>query len=463
MTLAGIKAQPMATADMDRRYNLHPFTNLGLMEKSERTVIVGAKGNYVFGEDGRKFLDGLGGMWCVNIGHGREEMAEAIADQIRKLDYYSPFDDLTTPAMATLAAALARHAPGSLNRVLFTTGGSTAADSAIRIAHHYFEQLGQKSRRHIISRDRAYHGSTYLTASLSDRSYCDGWLREAGFIHHLRAPGLYRRPDGMSEADFADSLIEEFEAKISELGAENIAAFIAEPIQGSGGVIVPPEGYLKRMRETCRKYGILYISDEVVTAFGRLGHIFASEAEFGIVPDIITSAKGLTSGYIPLGAAIISDEIYEVLRGAHSYFNTGFTYSGHAVACTAALKSLEIIEREKLCDHVRAIGPRFEGALAGLRDLPLVGDVRGRRLMMCVEYVADKARKELFTDETRIGKRIWRHCQKRGLLVRPLAHLNVLSPPLTLNEGEIDFIAEVLRAAIIDTADELVREGVRVA
>ncbi|MDR3499521.1 MAG: aminotransferase [Parvibaculum sp.] len=462
MAIANITEAPIATSDIDRRHILHPFTDLSVMEKAERTVIVGAKGNYVYGEDGRKFLDGLGGMWCVNIGHGRDEMADAIADQVRRLDYYSPFDDLTTPAMAALAEALASHAPGTLNRVLFTTGGSTAADSAIRIAHHYFERIGQPGRRHVITRDRSYHGSTYLTASLSDRSYCDGWSRESGFIHHISAPGLYRRPEGMSEAAFADHLLKEFEDKIAELGAENVAAFIAEPIQGSGGVIVPPAGYLRRMRETCRKAGILYISDEVVTAFGRLGHVFASEDEFGIVPDMVTTAKGLTSGYIPLGAVILSDEIYEKMRSPGSYFNTGFTYSGHAVACAAALKNLEIIEREKLCEHVRTIGPFFESKLAELRDLPLVGDVRGHRLMMCVEYVADKARKELFADETRIGKRIWRHCQKRGLLVRPLAHLNVLSPPLTLGRDEIEFIGDVLRAAILDTADELVRDGIKV-
>lgn len=460
MSLAERKINHASVESTDRRHNIHPFTDLSIMETAERTVIASAKGNYVYGEDGRKFLDGLGGMWCVNIGHGRDEMADAIADQIRRLDYYSPFDDLTSAPMATLAEELARRAPGSLNRVLFTTGGSTAADSAIRLIHHYFIRKGEPTRRHIITRDKAYHGSTYLTASLSDRDYSTDWMAESGFIHHLSAPGLYRRPEGTSEAEFLDILADEFEAKIVELGAENVACFIAEPIQGSGGVIVTPEGYLKRMHALCRKYELLYVSDEVVTAFGRLGHMFSSEAEFGIVPDIITCAKGLTSGYIPAGAVIMSDEIYEVLSRPGTYFNTGFTYSGHAVACVAALKNIEIIERERICERVREIGPYFEERLAPLADLPLVGDVRGRRFMMCIEYVADKARKELFADEIRIGKRIWRHCQKRGLLVRPLAHLNVLSPPLTLEREEIDFVVEVLHDAILDTADEMAREGI---
>jgi adenosylmethionine-8-amino-7-oxononanoate aminotransferase len=445
----------------DRRHNIHPFTDLSVMETAERTVIASARGNHVYGQDGRKFLDGLGGMWCVNIGHGRDEMADAVADQVRRLAYYSPFDDLTSAPMAALAQELANRAPGSLNRVLFTTGGSTAADSAIRLIHHYFIRKGEPSRRHIITRDRAYHGSTYLTASLSDRDYSTDWMPETSFIHHLSAPGLYRRPEGTSEAEFMDILAAEFEAKIAELGPENVACFIAEPIQGSGGVIVPPEGYHPRMIGICRKHGILYVADEVVTAFGRLGHFFASQDYFGIVPDIITCAKGLTSGYIPAGAVIMSDEIYEVLSRPGTYFNTGFTYTGHAVACAAALKNIEIIERERICERVREIGPYFEERLAPLADLPLVGDVRGRRFMMCVEYVRNKERKELFGDDVRIGKRIWRHSQKRGLLVRPLAHLNVLSPPLTLERNEIDFIADVLRDAILDTADELAREGIK--
>ncbi|WP_293508034.1 aminotransferase [Parvibaculum sp.] len=460
LSLAERNLNESGVESADRRHNIHPFTDLSVMEAADRTVIASAKGNYVYGEDGRKFLDGLGGMWCVNIGHGRDEMADAVASQIRTLDYYSPFDDLTSAPMAALAEALATRAPGSLNRVLFTTGGSTAADSAIRLVHHYFIRRGEPSRRHIITRDKSYHGSTYLTASLSDRGYSTDWSAETAFIHHIASPGLYRRPDGVTEAEFTQLLVAEFEAKILELGPENVACFIAEPIQGSGGVIVPPVDYHPRMIEICRKYGVLYIADEVVTAFGRLGHFFASQDYFGFVPDIITCAKGLTSGYVPAGAVILSDEIYEVLCRPGTYFNTGFTYTGHAVACTAALKNIEIIERERICERVREIGPYFEERLAPLADLPLVGDVRGRRFMMCIEYVANKGRKELFADDVRIGKRIWRHCQKRGLLVRPLAHLNVLSPPLTLERSEIDFIADVLHDAIIDTADELVREGV---
>lgn len=447
----------------DRRHLVHPFTDLNFMEQSERTVIVRAKGNYVYDEAGTRYLDGLGGMWCSNIGHGRDEMADAIADQIRQLDYYSPFDDLTNPVMSQLGETLATRAPGDLNRVIFTTGGSSAADSSIRMIHHYWGRLGQSRRRHILTRDHAYHGSTYLTASLSDTSYCDGWLREEGFIHHLSAPYSYRVAPELDEQEFCDMLVAEMRAKIEILGAENIACFIGEPILGSGGVIVPPKGYHQRTIELCREYGILYISDEVVTAFGRVGHMFASQDAFGITPDVITCAKGLTSGYVPLGAAIFSDRIYEVLSQPGGRFNNGFTYSGHPVACRAALKNIEIIERENLCERVRTLGPIFGARLAELADLPLVGEVRGSHFMMCVEYVADKGRRELFDDSVRIGKRIWRNCQKRGLLVRPLAHLNVLSPPLSLFEDEVHRIVDVLHQAILETADEIARERLRTA
>jgi adenosylmethionine-8-amino-7-oxononanoate aminotransferase len=449
------------TEALDRRHLMHPFADLHHMAQSERTVIARAKGNYVWDESGRRFLDGLGGMWCSNIGHGREEMADAISEQVRTLDYYSPFDDLCNPAMADLGAKLASYAPGDLNRVIFSTCGSTAADSAIRIVHHYWHRLGQPQRQHILTRHHAYHGSTYITASLSDPGYSDGWLREEGFVHHLQSPYIYRNGRGMTEAEFCDVLIEEMRSTIERIGPDRVACFIGEPIQGSGGVIVPPAGYHRRSLELCHSYGILYVSDEVVTAFGRLGHMIASEARFGITPDIITCAKGLTSGYVPLAATILSDRIHEVLSAPGAYFNNGFTYSGHPVACRAALKNIEIIEREKLCDRVVRMGPLLEEVLAPLRELPLVGDVRGSHFMMCVEYVQDKEERRLFDGSTRIGKRIWRNCQKRDLLVRPLEHLNVFSPPLTLEEDEIRFIGRVMHDAVLDTADELTREGVR--
>ncbi len=241
-----------------------------------------------------------------------------------------------------------------------------------------------------------------------------------------------------------------------------MAAFFAEPIMGAGGVIVPPDGYHLRTQDVCRKYGVLYVSDEVVTGFGRLGHMLASEAVFGITPDIITCAKGITSGYAPLGATLISDEIYEVIRtpksGEENSFGHGFTYSGHALCCAAAQKNIEIIEREAICEHVLEVGPYFEEQIATLRDLPLVGDVRGSHFMLCIENVADKESKELLPAEVNIGRRIADQCKKRGVMVRPLDHLNVISPPLVLTRGQIDIIVAVLHESILATANDLVRE-----
>jgi adenosylmethionine-8-amino-7-oxononanoate aminotransferase len=266
----------------------------------------------------------------------------------------------------------------------------------------------------------------------------------------------------MSEEEFCTAKVKDLEDKILELGPENVACFIAEPLMASGGVIVPPKGYQRRCWEVCRKYDVLYISDEVVTGFGRLGHIFASEPEFGIVPDLITCAKGLTSGYVPLGAVLVSDRLYDRITGADAkgkFFTNGYTYSAHPVACAAGLKNLEIIEREKLCERVRELGPYFQERFATLRDLPLVGDVRGSHFMVCIEFVTDRAAKAVPPFEWEIGLRAMRNTMPKGLLVRPMAHLLVLSPPLIVTRAQIDQAVEALRAGIRDTMGELVREG----
>ena len=281
-----------------------------------------------------------------------------------------------------------------------------------------FNFTGKPQKKHVITREYAYHGSTYLSASVSGKPSDRGYLDfVSDTIHHLPVPNTYRRPEGMTEEEFCDQCVGDLEKKIIELGPDKVACFIAEPLLASGGVIVPPKGYQKRTFDICRKYDVLYISDEVVTGFGRLGHIFASEPVFGIVPDIITSAKGLTSGYVPLGAFFVSDRLYEQLTGPDSkgkMFTNGFTYSAHPVACAAGLKNLEIIERENLCGHVRELGPYFQQQLETLKDLPLVGDVRGSHLMVCVECVTDKKAKTAPPAEWEVGMRIWRHAMPAG-------------------------------------------------
>ena len=447
----------------DRDHIIHPWIDLGTAKTREPLIVAGAEGVQIYDSRGHRMIDGIGGMWCVNIGYGREEMAQAIADQVRKIPYFSPFGLISTPPAIEFGARLAEYTPGDLKHVFFATGGSTAVDSALRFVQFYNNFIGRPEKKHIITRDWAYHGSTYLSASVSgkpgDRGNLD-FITDT--IHHLPAPNPYRRPAGMSEAEFLDAKVADLENKILELAPDKVACFIAEPLLASGGVIVPPKGYHKRTWEICRKYDVLYISDEVVTGFGRLGEIFASEPVFDIVPDIITSAKGLTSGYIPLGAFFVSDRLYAVMTGPEGkgkYFTNGFTYSAHPVACAAGLKNLEIIEREHILDHVRKTGPYFQERLKTLLDLPLVGDVRGSHMMCAVECVMDKTTKESPPSAWEVAFRIIRHAMEQGLLVRPLGNTVVLSPPLIITRKQIDEVVDMLGKAIKAVADELIREG----
>jgi len=450
----------------DQAHFVHPFTHFDSFRRDGSLVIAKAHGPYVFDSQGQRYLDGVGGLWCMSIGFGEEEMAEAIAAQIRQLNFYSAFVDTTTPPAVELASKLAALAPGDLNRVFYTCSGSAANDTAVRLIHYYNARRGKPEKRHLISRIGSYHGSTYLAMSLtgrkSDRSPHFQYLSE--IIHHVSCPYIYRRPSGLSVEQFCDQLVEELEQKILGLGPENVAAFFAEPILGAGGVIVPPPGYHRRTWEVCRKYDVLYVSDEVVTAFGRLGHWFASREVFGIEPDIIVSAKGISSGYVPLGAIIFSDRIYDVIAAPDpdAWFTHGFTYSGHPVACAAGLKNIEIMENRDICGHIRRIGPYFEQRLQSLRELPLVGDVRGSHFMMCTEYVANKSTREVLPESVNIGKRISDHCERQGLLIRPLGHLNILSPPLVMTEAHVDELVAGLAVGIRAAADDLVRDGHRI-
>lgn len=464
---AALKNDPGYEAwQKDHRHFFHPWTHFDSFQTDGSLVMHEASGVHISDAQGNRYLDGVGGLWCMNIGYGREEMVEAVADQTRRMAYANPFVDVTNEPAAFLAAKLAELAPGDLNRVMFSCGGSTANDSAYRLIQYFFGCKGETSRRHVLTRRGGYHGSTYIAQSLTgkaaDRQPEFGY--ETQTIHHLTEPNTYRMPEGVSEEGFADYLIDEFAAKIEELGPQNIMAHFAEPVLGAGGVVVPPLKYIQETRELCRKHGIIYVADEVVTGFGRLGAWFASRDVMGIQPDIIVCAKGLTSGYQPLGATIVSDAIYDVV-GAPGHperlFTNGFTYSGHPVACAAALKNIEILEREGLIERVRDdVGPYFMEQLATLKELPTVGDIRGMHLMGCVVNVADKETREEFSEEVGIGKRISDAAEKRGLLVRPVGNLNVLSPPLTITRGEIDDLVAMLRASILDVVADLRSQGI---
>ena len=438
---------------------LHPYENLKDRGTYKRKLIVKSDNIYLYDEDGKRYIDGPGGMWCNNIGHGNKEIAEAIKNQIETMDYCSPFSESSERA-AELASVLSELSPGDLNTVFFTPDGSSANETALRFIMLYNNILGRPEKKHIISRDRAYHGSTYLTGSITgkDRER-NNFDFESTFIHHVGSPNPYRRKDNQTVDDFCDEKVKEFEDKILEIGPNKVAAYIAEPVLASGGCIVPPKNYIKRFWEICKKHDVLYISDEVVTGFGRLGHFFCSQEEFDIIPDIITSAKGITSGYIPLGAVLISDKLMKDISKDSSSFFHGFTYSGHPVSCAAALKNIEIIKRDKILDHVKNIAPYFHQKLKTLYSLPIVGDVRGMGLMAGIECVIDKDSKNPLILDLAIASRIDEESLKLGLIIRPIYHICVLSPALIITKEQIDDLVDKLHQAISNATKKLEIEG----
>lgn len=439
---------------------IHSFADLhAIKQDGGKTVITAAKGAYVTDHEGNQFLDGIGGLWCVNVGHGRSEIIDAITKQLQTLDYYSTFYNLTHPLASKLAAKIASLAPGDLNRVYFSNSGSVANDTAGRILHYYNNRLGLTKKKKILSRIGAYHGSTHLAIAMTTPAYSQDWDKADELVHHLKSPHAYREAGDMNDDEFLEHLADDMEKAIEDIGAENIAAFIAEPIMGAGGVIVPPDGYHQHTKDICVKYEIKYISDEVVTAFGRLGHMFASKDLYDIQPDIITTAKGLTSGYQPMAATIISDEIYDVIAAKGANFLHGMTYSSHPACAAAALANIEILEREDIPGKVQVSGKLFENSLKELEDLDIVGQVRGSHFMMGFEFVADKKTKDVFAEDVKVGHRISMEAQKRGLIVRPLGHMIVMSPPLILSDEQIGEMASTLRASIKAPMDGLHAEG----
>jgi putrescine---pyruvate transaminase len=450
--------------EKDACHVLHPWADLSALGSPDSLIVCEAQGVEVVDSEGKKYLDAIGGMWCVTVGYGRRELIRAMQSQALKMPYFTPFGDVSNEPATELAALLAELSPGDLNRVHFTTGGSTAVESAVRIAHLYFASLGHPEKRHVLSRVNAYHGSTYLAASLSGKDADRTRFHyESEWVHHLESPDFDPDVCPVSATERLDHLIKEMEAAIVGIGPENIACFIAEPVLASGGVLIPPPGYHEATRELCRRHDILYISDEVVTGFGRLGHFFASEVRFGIMPDMLVTAKGLTSGYQPLGAVLISDRIAAALAEAADpakpVFSNGFTYSGHPVACATAIANIEVMQREDICGHVRDVGPYFIERLRELRTSPIVSAVRGDHLMACVEcHVPGEVGPS--TRNQALAGQVDAYCEKSGLLVRPYENLCILSPPLIIAKSEIDRIVDIMADSLARAEHDLRADGI---
>jgi len=451
--------------DKYNQHLLHPWGDLSALgEDDSSSVIVRGEGAYIYDAEGNRLLDGPAGMWCMQVGYGRREIADAVAEQMMTLSYATAFT-LINNREVELAQRIAAETPGDLNRIYFTTGGSTAVDAALRLCQLASNIQGKPQRKQILTREKAYHGSTYLSASVTgkerDKTAMD-IIRDG--VHFLSAPCHYYFLQFETEDAFCDFLIAELEEKILEVGAENIMCFIAEPVLASGGVIVPPADYHQRCWQMVKRYGITYIADEVVTGFGRLGHWFASEKVFGIVPDIIIFAKGVTSGYIPMGGYAVSDQFMTQISGDNAdgcLYSNGYTWSGNPVACAAALASWDILEKDNLLQNVLEVGPYFQQQLRTLEENPLVGNVRGTGLMAAVEMtIQGRNEADLLEKDYAIGEMVDRHCQRLGLLVRPFINICIISPPLIITRAQVDELVTALREGLRLTLEDLREQGI---
>ncbi len=441
----------------DNAHHLHPFTDHDELRASGARIITGAAGNYIFDSDGNRILDGMAGLWCVNVGYGREELAQAAYKQMRELAYYNTFFKTTHGPVAVLAKRIAELAPAHLNQVFFGASGSESNDTAIRTVRHFWTLQGRPEKHIIISREDAYHGSTIAAVSMGGMSAMQGQLgpRLPGFRHVMAPYDFENAEPGESRKDFGKRAAKAVEDAILEAGPDNVAAFVGEPIQGAGGVKIPPETYWPEVQRICRKYDVLLMLDEVITGFGRTGAWFAAES-MEIEPDTITVAKAITSGYQPLSAVILSDRMAEVLSAGGEYYH-GYTYSGHPVACAVAIENLHIIEREGLIDRVREdTGPYLTEDLANvLIDHPLVGEVRGFGLLAAIEIVKDRKTRERFEPAGHAAGLVRDHSIKLGLMMRAVGETMILSPPLTWTRETIEEASTIVKRALDEAAKEL--------
>ncbi|MEX0407386.1 aspartate aminotransferase family protein [Aquibium sp. LZ166] len=446
--------------ELDRAHLVHPVASWRGHEKAGARLLVSAKGATVTDSEGRALLDGFAGLWCVNAGYGQDHIIEAATRQLRELPYATGYFGLGSEPAARLAARLADHAPGDLNHVYFSLGGSDAVDGTVRFARHYWHSKGQPQRDQFISVMHGYHGSSTVGAGLTALpAFHAGFGVPLDWQHKISSHYAYRNPVGQDDQAIIAASVAELRAKVAEIGAERVAAFYLEPIQGSGGVLVPPKGWVAAMHSVCKELEILFVADEVITGFGRTGPMFACSEE-GIVPDMMTTAKGLTSGYVPMGAIFLSDHVFQIIADGAGAATVGHgqTYSAHPVSAAVGLAALDLYENGLLDNGVK-MGARL---LAGLRDLadhPLVGDVRGRGMLAAVELVTDKGKKTPLPaaafPATRIFDRAWRN----RLIIRAFAQ-GVLgyAPPLCCTEDEIDQIVERTRLTLDQTlADPDVR------
>ena len=446
--------QTLEWQQLSNDHHLAPFSDFKQLKEVGPRIITHAKGVYLWDSEGHKILDGMAGLWCVAIGYGRDELADAASKQMRELPYYNLFFMTAHPPVLELSKAIAEIAPEGMNHVFFTGSGSEGNDTMLRMVRHYWAIKGQPNKKTIISRKNGYHGSTVAGASLGGMTYMheQGDLPIPG-ITHIPQPYWFGEGGDMSPEEFGIWAANQLEEKILELGVDNVGAFIAEPIQGAGGVIVPPATYWPRIKEILAKYDILFVADEVICGFGRTGEWFGSDF-YGLKPDMMTIAKGLTSGYIPMGGLIVRDEVVAVLNEGGD-FNHGFTYSGHPVAAAVALENIRILREEKIVEKVHAeTAPYLQKRLRELNDHPLVGEVRGVGMLGAIELVQDKATRKRYEGRG-VGMICRQFCFDNGLIMRAVGDTMIISPPLVISKDEIDELVAKARKCLDLTLETL--------
>jgi putrescine aminotransferase len=440
---------------LDRAHHLHPFTDHKNLAEVGSRIIVKADGTYLWDSEGRKLLDAFAGLWCVNIGYGRKELADAAHRQMLELPYYNTFFKTSTPPAVELPQLLSELTPAGLNHVFYGSSGSDANDTIARMVRQFWNLEGKPKKKTIISRENGYHGSTMVSASIGGMTYMHALadLPLSGFAH-IAQPYWYGLGGDLTPDEFGLKAARALEDKILELGADNVAAFFGEPIQGAGGVVIPPSTYWPEIQRICRKYDVLLVADEVICGFGRTGHWFASD-HFGIKPDFMTMAKGITSGYLPLSAAMVGDRVAKTLFNSGD-FNHGYTYSGHPVACAVALENIRILREEGIVDRVHNdTGPYLAQRLQELNAHPLVGEVRSLGFIGAIELVKDKVKRQTYEPLGRVGIICRDHCFSLGLVMRATRDTMLISPPLIWARAHVDEFMTLTRKALDLTLADL--------
>jgi putrescine aminotransferase len=453
-------AQQRSTAEyraLDAAHHIHPFSDMGSLNRAGSRVIVKAQGVYLWDSEGNKIIDGMAGLWCVNVGYGRKELAEAAYRQMQELPYYNTFFKTTHPPVIELSALLAEITPAPFTHFFYCNSGSEGNDTVLRTVHQYWITQGKPSKKYVISRKNAYHGSTIAGATLGGMGYMHEQMpSKVEHIVHIDQPYYFGEAEaGMTPEAFGLARAQQLEAKILELGAENVAAFIGEPFQGAGGVIFPPSTYWPEIQRICRKYDILLVADEVIGGFGRTGEWFAHQ-HFGFEPDLITMAKGLTSGYIPMGAVGLHERIAKAII-EHGEFNHGLTYSGHPVAAAVALANLKLLRDGKIVERVKNdTGPYFQQLLREtFAGHPLIGEIAGAGLVAGLQLAQDPKTRKRFENGGDVGTICRDFCFNGNLIMRATGDRMLLSPPLVITRQEIDELVSKAKKAVDATAQQL--------